>query len=115
MNSFALLIWRRSLAHLQLMLAMLFPLSASIATEASPEIGIAVRDISPQLPIRLAGYAARKRAADKQDSPLLAEALAFKNPTGERFVFVALDNCEVNHAFLEPVRQQLQQKLQLNS
>ena len=94
-------------------LALLLPVSGAIAAEPSPEVGIAVRDISPELPIRLAGYAARKRAADKQDSPLLVEALAFKNPTGERFVFVALDNCEVNHAFLESVLEQWQQKLQL--
>ena len=102
-----------TLENFQLALAMLFPVASSIAAEPSPDVGIAVRDISPELPIRLAGYAARKRAADKQDSPLLVEALAFKNPTGERFVFVALDNCEVNHAFLEPVLEQWQQKLQL--
>jgi neutral/alkaline ceramidase-like enzyme len=86
---------------------------AIAAVNASPEIGIAVRDISPELPIRLAGYAARKRAADKLDTPLLVQALALKNSSGERFVFVALDNCEVSHAFMQPVLQQLADKLQL--
>ncbi|HWH70121.1 MAG TPA: neutral/alkaline non-lysosomal ceramidase N-terminal domain-containing protein, partial [Candidatus Sulfotelmatobacter sp.] len=72
-----------------------------------------MRDITPELPIRLAGYAGRKRAADKLDTPLQVQALALKNPSGERFVFVALDNCEVSHAFMQPVLQELTAKYQL--
>jgi hypothetical protein len=83
------------------------------AVNSSPEVGIAVRDITPELPIRLAGYAGRKRAADKVDQPLVAQALALKNLSGERFVFVALDNCEVSHAFMQPVLQQFADKFQL--
>ncbi|MGD0536581.1 MAG: neutral/alkaline non-lysosomal ceramidase N-terminal domain-containing protein [Verrucomicrobiota bacterium] len=86
---------------------------AIAAVNSNPEIGIAVRDITPELPIRLAGYAGRKRAADKLDQPLLVEALALKNLSGKRFVFVALDNCEVSHAFMQPVLQQLADKFQL--
>jgi hypothetical protein len=86
----------------------------AIATEnATPEIGIAVRDITPELPIRLAGYAGRKRPADKVDHPLLVQALALKNLSGERFVFVALDNCEVSRAFMQPVLQEFADKFQL--
>jgi neutral ceramidase len=77
------------------------------------EIGLAVRDITPEPPIWLAGYAGRKRAADKVDHPLLVQALALKNPTGERFVFVALDNCEVSGAFMEPVVRELTDQFQL--
>jgi hypothetical protein len=76
-------------------------------------VGIAVRDITPELPIRLAGYAGRKREADKVDQPLLVQALALKNLSGERFVFVALDNCEVSHAFMQPVLKQLAEQFQL--
>ena len=82
------------------------------AVNSSPEIGIAVRDITPELPIRLAGYASRNRAADKVDHPLVVQALALKNGAGERFVLVALDNCEVSHAFMQPVLQQLGDKFQ---
>jgi hypothetical protein len=97
-----------------ILLACSIPLIASPAVApTAPEVGIAVRDISPELPIWLAGYAARKRPADKIDSPLLTEALALKNPSGERFVFVSLDNCEVSHAFMQPVLQQLAEKYQL--
>jgi hypothetical protein len=83
------------------------------AATSNPEIGIAVRDITPELPIRLAGYAGRKRAADKLDQPLLVQALALKNLSGERFVLVALDNCEVSHAFMQPVLQQFASQFQL--
>lgn len=101
----------RTRLHLMLILANAgLP---AIAAGPNPEIGIAVRDITPELPIRLAGYAARKRAADKIDIPLQVQALALKNPTGERFVFVALDNCEVSHAFVQPVLKELADKFQL--
>ncbi len=83
------------------------------AENLCPAVGIAVRDISPELPIWLAGYAGRKRPADKLDQPLLVQALAFKNSSGERFVFVALDNCEVSGAFVQPVLRELADKLQL--
>jgi hypothetical protein len=83
------------------------------SAQPNPQVGIAVRDITPELPIRLAGYAGRKRAADKRDSPLVVQALALKNPSGERFVLVALDNCEVSHAFMEPVLKTLTERLQL--
>jgi hypothetical protein len=78
-----------------------------MATAASLEVGLAVRDITPQVPIRLAGYAGRNRPADKVDHPLLVQALALRNPSGERLVIVALDNCEVSHAFMEPVLREL--------
>jgi neutral ceramidase len=84
------------------------PMAAS-----GPQVGIAVRDITPELPIRLAGYAARNRPADKRDTPLMVQALALKNDPGERFVLVALDNCEVSHAFMQPLWQQLAEQWQL--
>jgi neutral ceramidase len=97
--------------------AILFVIGTGLAPGAgpslSPEIGLAVRDITPELPIWLAGYAGRKKPADKIDHPLLVQALAMRNPTGERFVVVALDNCEVSHAFMQPVLQQFQEKFQL--
>jgi len=80
---------------------------------APPDIGLAVRDITPELPIPLAGYAARKHAADKIDTPLIAQALALRNASGERFVFVAIDNCEVSHAFMAPVYKAIADKFQL--
>src|SRR5262245_43888218 len=86
----------------------------SAAAEVSGiEVGIGVEDISPELPIRLAGYAGRKRPADKSDQPLYTQALALKNPSGDRFVVVALDNCEVSRAFMDPVLRQITDKFSL--
>lgn len=76
-------------------------------------IGLAVRDVTPDLPIWLAGYAARNQSATNVDTPLLVQALALKNPTGERFVFVALDNCEVGGDFIQPTLRSLESRHQL--
>jgi neutral ceramidase len=73
-------------------------------------VGVAVRDITPQDPIWLAGYAARTHPATNRDTPLLVQALALQNPAGERFVFVALDNCEVSGDFIAPGLRALEQR-----
>jgi len=98
---------------LTLLLTLCLAAVATAARASTPEIGVAVRDVTPQLPIRLAGYESRSRAADKVDEPLQTQALALRNPSGERFVFVALDNCEVSHAFMEPILRQIVQQFQL--
>jgi len=102
-------LWAGSL----LALALLVPRIQMAAAEPSPLVGLAVRDITPETPIRLAGYAGRKKPADLVEHPLLVQALALKNASGERFVFVALDNCEVSRAFMEPVLRQLADQFQL--
>ena len=94
-------------------LLSLTALAVQASDKPALEVGLAVRDVSPELPIRLAGYASRNRPADKADGPLLVEALALKNPSGERFVFVSLDNCEVSRAFVKPVVQECTDKFQL--
>jgi len=86
---------------------------AGAAPAAALEAGVAVRDITPEVPIWLAGYAGRTKPAERIDQPLVVQALALRNPTGERFVLVALDNCEAGRAFLEPVLQQLAERCQL--
>jgi hypothetical protein len=98
---------------LGLLLSTCLAAAATAAGASTPDIGIAVRDITPPLPIRLAGYESRNRPADRVDEPLETQALALRNPSGERFVFVALDNCEVSHAFTEPVLRQIGQQFQL--
>lgn len=96
-----------------LCLALLVSQPAAAAQDGTPEVGLAVREITPELPIRLAGYAGRKRPADQIDHPLRVQALALKNPTGERFVFVALDNLGVSRMFMQPVLEQLARDYQL--
>ena len=91
----------------------LFMLALVSAAAQTIDVGVAVRDITPEVPIWLSGYAGRKRPADKIDHPLKTQALALMNGSGERFVFVALDNCEVSHFFMEPVLSELQTKYRL--
>ncbi len=98
---------------LPLLTALLAIVLVPSSAAATPDVGLAVRDITPEVPIPLAGYAGRKHAAAKVDSPLVAQALAMRNASGERFVFVAIDNCEVSHAFMAPVYQGLADKYQL--
>jgi hypothetical protein len=100
-------------AYLMLLLWQSTLLADTAPALSATEAGLAVRDVTPEVPIRLAGYEGRQRAADKVDQPLLVQALALKNGSGERFVFVALDNCEVSHDFMQPVLQQLANQFQL--
>ena len=72
------------------------------------EAGLAVRDITPDQPIFLAGYASRRKPSESVDSPLKVQALALRSTGGEPFVFVALDNCEVSRAFMDPVYSRLE-------
>jgi hypothetical protein len=72
--------------------------------------GFARRDITPADPIWLSGYAARNRPSERIDAPLLVQAAAFADAAGERFVLVALDNCEVNRAFTAPVLEALEKE-----
>jgi hypothetical protein len=93
---------------------LLFSPSVTIASESqSMEVGIGSRDVTPDVPIWLAGYAARTRPADKVDHRLRVQAMALRNPNGDRFVLVSLDNCEVNGLFMQPVLQQFESRFQL--
>lgn len=74
------------------------------------QVGIARRDVTPDGPIWLAGYAARMRPSEKVDCHLLAEAIAFRSSPADPVVMVSLDNCEVSWAFTEPVLRALAEK-----
>ncbi len=74
----------------------LFGLCPSRSPSADPReirVGVATRDITPEGPIWLNGYAARNRPSERVDHPLEATAVAFVDPSGEKFVVVAVDNC----------------------
>ncbi len=89
------------------------PAWACAEPSPTPQVGLAVRDITPEKPIRLAGYASRNKPSEKADQPIKVQAVALKNASGERFVFVALDNCGVAHAFMQPVLQKCAEEFQL--
>lgn len=54
-------------------------------------VGVGVADITPELPIRLCGYAARPIEAQRIDQRLHAKALAFANADGAAFVLLTVD------------------------
>ena len=87
--------------------ATIAPTAPAVAADPPPlEAGLAVRDITPEGPIWLAGYAARKKPSEKVDSPLLVQACALKSGD-ERVVLVSLDNCEVSREFMAPVLEEM--------
>ncbi|MBI4585509.1 MAG: neutral/alkaline non-lysosomal ceramidase N-terminal domain-containing protein [Planctomycetes bacterium] len=65
--------------------------------------GLAVRDVTPEGPIWLAGYAGRNKPSEGVDGHLVVQALALQDRAGEKMAFIALDNCEVSRAFAAPV------------
>lgn len=69
---------------------------------SSMEVGLATRDVTPQDPVWLAGYAARTKPHERADTPLLLQACAFRSGS-ERLVMIALDNCEVSREFMAPI------------
>lgn len=98
---------------LTLVAGLIVPDVALAAETLTPQVGIAVRDVTPAFPIRLAGYASRNQPSKNADQPIMLQAVALKNPSGERFVFVALDNCGVAHTFMKPVLQECSEQFQL--
>ncbi|NWF86134.1 MAG: hypothetical protein HXY18_20175 [Bryobacteraceae bacterium] len=80
----------------------MLPLAAlAQADGATMRVGLSVRDVTPDGPIWLGGYAARTNASARVDTPLLVQTCAIRGGEGT-IVFVALDNCGVSHALLEP-------------
>jgi hypothetical protein len=93
-----------------LAVASLLPLQAAEAAPATLQVGLAVRDITPDGPIWLAGYASRNHPSEKVDCPLVAQAIAFRTNPDEPVVLVSVDNCEVSREFTAPVLQALSEK-----
>ena len=90
------------------------PLSRpAAAAENGLRFGIARRDITPQGPVWMNGYAARKHASEKVDHPLLIQAAAFEDQGGEKFVLVSVDNCEANREFNAPILQEIERRWRL--
>jgi hypothetical protein len=85
----------------------------AFSLEGAPwQVGIARRDITPDRPIWLQGYAGRDHPSERVDAPLLATAVALKDDGGARFVMVSVDNCGLSESFTQPVLQELETNLQ---
>lgn len=78
-----LLLW--SVAYAVLAVATCFPdaSSAQSGSRTSVAVGVAKVDITPQYPVRMYGYAARKTESEGVAGPLKAAALAIGDDTGD--------------------------------
>jgi hypothetical protein len=72
--------------------------------------GVATRDITPQQPLRMAGYANRKEPAEGAEQQLYAKALAIADAEGRRVVFVTLDLVGVTERLRKNVAARVEQK-----
>jgi hypothetical protein len=102
----------RSILFAPLLLAVM-QISPARSRAAELKVGIATRDITPDGPIWLSGYAARDRASERVDHRLEATALCFEDSGGERFVLVAIDNCELGPDFAARLQERIASELAL--
>jgi len=70
---------------------LLTPLSVVAAEPAGWKAGVAVRVITPQEPMWLAGYGNRNKPSDGKLTELYVKALALEDPDGRRFVLLTSD------------------------
>lgn len=83
--------WTCRLVIAALALSSLCALPASAAARLPWKAGVAVVSISPQRPVWIGGYAARKHASEGTLQELHAKALALEDEKGRRAVLVTAD------------------------
>jgi len=75
--------------------------------------GVASAVITPERPLRMAGYGGRKEPAEGTEQDLFAKSLAIEDRDGNRVVFVTMDLIGVIERLRTAVAEQVQQKYQL--
>jgi hypothetical protein len=83
------------------------------ASAADGWIGVARRDITPNYPIRLTGYAARTNMARETAQKLWAKALALGSDSDRPCLLVTVDNCGVPAGVVEEVGRRLASKAEI--
>lgn len=83
---------------------------------ASPEwkVGVATADITPDRPIRMAGYGGRKKPSQGTVESLHAKAITFEDKTGKRTVMVTLDLIGVISELRNQVAEQIEAKFKIS-
>ncbi|MCA9006814.1 MAG: neutral/alkaline non-lysosomal ceramidase N-terminal domain-containing protein, partial [Planctomycetaceae bacterium] len=75
--------------------------------------GAASARITPEKPLRMAGYAGRKEPSEGTEQDLFAKALAVEDAAGNRAVFLTLDLIGVTEQLRADVTSQVQEQFQL--
>jgi neutral ceramidase len=100
-----------------LALGILLCLSGFALPSAAPapawKAGIGMADITPENPIWMAGFAARKHASEGVEMPLHAKALALEDSLGNRCVIITSDLLGFPRAVSDPIARRLQERFKL--
>jgi neutral ceramidase len=91
----------RKLLFVQCAIAVLLPLAPAVAAEW--QAGLAAVKITPEAPIRLAGYAQRNRPSEGVAADLYAKVLALSDSRGERAVWITTDLIGLRGAVAEQI------------
>ncbi len=102
---------RLSLAWLVVILVALPSMSVAALPEGAVPVGMARIDITPDFPVRLAGYAGRMDEASKVAERLFGKALAIGGDEGDGpAVLIMLDNCSATAKLTQDVAARLKEK-----
>jgi hypothetical protein len=82
---------------------------AFAARAADWQIGLAQREITPQRPVHLAGYAARNKPFEKVADPLFLKALALEDAAGRVGVLIASDLIGFHSGVGDQIAQRIQE------
>ncbi|MGC1274907.1 MAG: neutral/alkaline non-lysosomal ceramidase N-terminal domain-containing protein [Planctomycetaceae bacterium] len=77
-----------------------------MASDAMGEVysvGAASIDITPQGPVRLAGYAVRKTESEGVEDPLSAKAIAIGDDTAQPAILMTVDSCILSQAIRDAI------------
>ncbi len=100
---------RRSslLSTLCVAFALSLAVTPAFCARAGWKAGVAAVDITPEGPIWMAGYAARKHPSEGVEMPLHAKALALEDRSGRRVVIVTSDIIGFPRAVSDPIAEQV--------
>src|SRR2546423_5644415 len=101
-----------SVMRLNLIAAMALLIASLANAEELRPIGVARIDITPDYPIRLCGYAARKTPSEGVEQKLWAKAMAI-GEEGELAIVVTVDNTAVGANVVEEVAQRMEKKFKV--
>src|SRR5690242_2820488 len=74
-------------------------------------IGAARIDVTPQTPVRLCGYAARKAESEGVEQPLYARALAIGSGPSDACVLVTIDSTAISAAITDAVSARIKEAI----
>jgi hypothetical protein len=105
---------RRTILAVVVLFALLFTNSPAQSKEKKDILraGVAKIDITPEKPVKMAGYAARKDLSDGVHDPLSARVVVFEN-NEKRLILVSTDLIGFYNATAEPLRKDIMDEFKL--